>query len=81
MALPLKLIWNPVNKVDQLLASQKAQLFSTPSHLWHKHFRVSRDTYENISGLVGPQLARQNTIHRAAITIEKRVAVALWRLW
>ena len=49
-------------------------------HLWREHFRVSRDTFEHICGLVGPQLVRQNTILREAITVEKRVAVALWRL-
>ena len=46
-------------------------------HLWREHFRVSRDTFEYICGLVGPQLIRQNTILRQAITEEKRVAVAL----
>ena len=49
-------------------------------HLWREHFRVSRDTFQHICGLVGPQLMRQNTILREAITVEKRVAVALWRL-
>ena len=49
-------------------------------HLSREHFRVSRDTFEYISGLVGPQLIRQNTILRQAITVEKPVAVALWRL-
>ena len=47
-------------------------------HLWH--FRVSRDTFQHICGLVGPQLMWQNTILCEAITVEKRVAVALWRL-
>ena len=50
-------------------------------HLWREHFRESRDTFEYISSLVGPQLAlHQNTIFRQAITVEKRVASALWRL-
>ena len=50
-------------------------------HLWREHFRVSKDTFEYISGLVGPQLVlHQNTILRQAITVEKRVASALWRL-
>ena len=49
-------------------------------HLWREHFRVSRDTFEHICGLVGPELVRQNTILRQAISIETRVAVALWRL-
>lgn len=49
-------------------------------HLWCEHFRVSRDTFEHICGLVSPELVRQNTILRQAISVEKRVAVALWRL-
>ena len=49
-------------------------------HLWREHFRVSRNTFEHICGLVGPELVRQNTILRQAISVEKRVAVALWRL-
>ena len=44
------------------------------NHLCWDHFRVSRDTFEYICGLVGPQLICQ------AITVEKRVAVGLWRL-
>ena len=49
-------------------------------HLLREHFRVSRDTFEHICGLVGSELARQNTTLRHAISVEKRVAVALWRL-
>lgn len=45
-----------------------------------KHFRVSSETFEHICGLVGPQLVWQNAILREAITVEKQVAVALWRL-
>ena len=48
--------------------------------LWYEHFKASRDTFEHICALVGPGLARQNTILREAISVEKRVAVALWRL-
>ena len=49
-------------------------------HLWREHFRVSSDTFQHICCLVDPQLMLQNTILREAIIIEKRVAVALWRL-
>ena len=41
---------------------------------------MSRNTFEHICGLVGPELVRQNTILRQAISVEKQVAVALWRL-
>lgn len=41
---------------------------------------MSRDTFEHVCGLVGPELVQQDTILRQAISVEKRVAVALWRL-
>ena len=49
-------------------------------HLWREHFRVSGDTFEHFCGLGCPQLIRQNTILHQTITMEKRVAIALWRL-
>ena len=49
-------------------------------HFWQEHFRVSRETFEHICGLFGPQLVCQNAIHCEAIAVEKQVAVALWRL-
>lgn len=49
-------------------------------HLWREHFRVNRNTFHFICGLVGSQMMRQDTILRQAIPVEKRVAVALWRL-
>lgn len=49
-------------------------------HLWCEHFRVSRDTFEHICGLVGLELTWQNTILCQPISIEKRVTIALWRL-
>jgi len=48
--------------------------------LWHEHFRVSRDTFNFICNLVRPDLVRQNTNMRQAVSVEKRVAVAIWRL-
>lgn len=48
-------------------------------HLWREHSRVSKETFEHISALVGPQLVCQNTILREGITVEKRMPVALWR--
>lgn len=49
-------------------------------HLWKEHFRVNRNTFNFICGVVGPQIRKQNTVFRQAISIEKRVAIALWRL-
>ena len=41
---------------------------------------MNRDTFEHICGLVGPELVRQNTTLCQANSVEKQVAVALWRL-
>lgn len=48
--------------------------------LWKKHFRVSRGTFDYICGIVSHDIQRQNTRLRRAIPVQKRVAVALWRL-
>ena len=48
--------------------------------LWKKHFRVSRGTFDYICGIVSRDIQRQNTRLRQAIPVQKRVAVALWRL-
>lgn len=47
---------------------------------WREHFRISRNTFQFICNLVRPELTRQDTTMRQAIAVEKRVAVALWRL-
>lgn len=49
-------------------------------HLWHEHFRVSRNTFHYICGLVRPYMVKQDTLLCEAIPVEKRVAIALWRL-
>ncbi|XP_031557719.1 protein ANTAGONIST OF LIKE HETEROCHROMATIN PROTEIN 1-like [Actinia tenebrosa] len=49
-------------------------------HLWREHFRVNRNTFDFICGIVGPYMSKQDTILRQAIPVEKRVAIALWRL-
>ena len=48
--------------------------------LWKQNFRVSRDTFDFICGVVGPELSRRDTRLRRAIPLQKRVAVSLWRL-
>lgn len=49
-------------------------------HLWREHFRVNRNTFEYICGLVRPYMTKQDTLLRNAISVEKRVDIALWRL-
>lgn len=48
--------------------------------LWKMHFRISRNTFEAVCDLVRTDLQKQDTRMRRATTVEKKVAVALWRL-
>ncbi|XP_066552472.1 uncharacterized protein LOC136718596 [Amia ocellicauda] len=47
---------------------------------WLEKFRMSKDTFFFICNKLKPKLARQDTHFRLALPLEKRVAVALWRL-
>ena len=47
---------------------------------WKDDFRMSRQTFKSIVEVVRPRLQKQNTQLRNTIPIEKRVAVAIWRL-
>lgn len=47
---------------------------------WLDKFRMSKDTFFYLCDKVRPRLARQDTSFRLALPVEKRVAVALWRL-
>ena len=47
---------------------------------WKENFRISRRTFEYIVRVVGPDLAKKDTRLRQSIPVNKRVAVALWRL-
>ncbi|XP_072314156.1 uncharacterized protein [Eucyclogobius newberryi] len=47
---------------------------------WLDKFRMSKETFFYLCDKLRPRLARQNTTFRLALPVEKRVAVALWRL-
>ena len=47
---------------------------------WRSDFRMSQDTFRDIVRAVQPALEKRDTQFRRAIPIEKRVAIALWRL-
>ena len=47
---------------------------------WKENFRISRRTFEYIVRVVGLDLAKIDTRLRQCIHVNKRVAVALWRL-
>lgn len=47
---------------------------------WLDKFRMSRETFFYLCDRLRPRLTRQDTTFRLALPVEKRVAVALWRL-
>ena len=47
---------------------------------WQENFRMSHATFVYICNELRCRLLRQNTTMRRAITVEKRVAVNLWKL-
>lgn len=47
---------------------------------WLDKFRMSRETFFYLCDKLRPRLTRQDTTFRLALPVEKRVAVALWRL-
>ena len=50
------------------------------SEFWYKEFRMKPDTFEFIVRLVSPNMSKKDTTFRRAVAVEKRVAVAIWRL-
>uniref|UniRef100_A0A8C3TDU6 DDE Tnp4 domain-containing protein n=1 Tax=Chelydra serpentina TaxID=8475 RepID=A0A8C3TDU6_CHESE len=47
---------------------------------WLQNFRICKGTFMELCELLSPALKRQNTKMRAALTVEKRMAIALWKL-
>ncbi|XP_077052889.1 uncharacterized protein LOC143748483 [Siphateles boraxobius] len=47
---------------------------------WLEKFRMTKETFFLLCGKLKPRLTRQDTRLRPALPLEKRVAVALWRL-
>ncbi|KAG6926834.1 hypothetical protein G0U57_011028 [Chelydra serpentina] len=47
---------------------------------WLRNFRMRKGTFLELCELLSPALKRQDTLMRAALTIQKRVAIALWKL-
>ena len=65
------------NWFQKLWASHFGQYFR---EIWRTEFRSSVETFDFIKNLVKDKMENQNTFFRKAIPLEKRVAVALWRL-
>ncbi|CAM4579078.1 unnamed protein product [Lepidochelys olivacea] len=47
---------------------------------WLQNFRKRKGTFMELCDLLSPALRRMNTKIRAALTVEKQVAIALWKL-
>ncbi|CAM5146181.1 unnamed protein product [Natator depressus] len=47
---------------------------------WLRNFRMRKGTFMELCELLSPALKRKNTKMRAALTVEKQVAIALWKL-
>ena len=47
---------------------------------WIANFRMSRDTFQYVCRRLKPSLERMDTTYRLAVQLEKRVAVAIWKL-
>ena len=58
----------------------RMQADETFNRFWRNDFRMSRETFLLLVALVRPRLEKRDTQLRRAIPIEKRVAIALWRL-
>ena len=48
--------------------------------LWKKEFRMSVETFQYLSDLIGVNLQRLDNHFRKAIKDEKRLAIVIWRL-
>ncbi|XP_060095227.1 uncharacterized protein LOC132572328 [Heteronotia binoei] len=48
--------------------------------LWQENFRMSRQTFMELCAMLRPVLERQTTNMRAPITVEKQLAIAVWKL-
>ncbi|CAM5108407.1 unnamed protein product [Natator depressus] len=47
---------------------------------WLRNFRMRKGTFMELCDLLSPALRHKNTKMRAALTVEKQVAIALWKL-
>ncbi|MCO5585972.1 hypothetical protein L7F22_039908 [Adiantum nelumboides] len=59
---------------------ERLLLGSYSDRMFKSRLRLSRETFEFLTARIAPQLQRSNTNYRKAISIEKRVCVALHRL-
>ncbi|XP_028569510.2 uncharacterized protein LOC114588406 isoform X2 [Podarcis muralis] len=59
---------------------EKVVLPHWDDQLWQENFRMSRRTFMELCDRLRPVLERQTTNMRAPITVEKQLAIAVWKL-
>ena len=64
----------PLNWFDVMLASPRLNV------LWKPNFRMERKTFDELCRILRGDLTRQETRLRKPVSVEKRVAVGVWRL-
>ena len=64
----------PQNWFDVMLASPRLNV------LWKPNFRMERETFDELCRILRGDLTRQETRFRKPVSVEKRVAVGVWRL-
>lgn len=47
---------------------------------WKEHFRMNLDSFQEFCRVLSPLMLKRDTHFRAAVPLEKRVAIGLWRL-
>ena len=58
------------------------EIIRNPSmhRFWKEHFRMNLDSFQELCRVLSPVMAKRDTRFRAAVPLEKRVAIGLWRL-
>ena len=64
----------PQNWFDVTLASPRLNI------LWKPNFRMERETFEELCRIIRGDLMKRETRMRKPVSVEKRVAVGVWRL-
>ena len=55
-------------------------LTSFSDEQWRANFRMSHTTFRYLCNELRPEIIKQETRFRYAVSVEKRVAITLWRL-
>ena len=71
--------WCPPRPQGWLNLMLNAPIYNDDPY-WREHFRMSRRTFQFVVNLVRNSIEKRDTRFREAVSREKRVAVALWRL-